>query len=637
MGIIRIPFTNPKPFFVFSIVLLIHCSLHAQSDRVIIEREGQSFFVHTVEPGHTLYSISKLYQTEIETIEASNPEVTKGLQAGQTLYIPVSASHNPKVWTNPIRIEEGFMIHRVQKKETLYGICRDYTIEVNSLLELNPDAERGIQPGMELRIPRNDLHEPPTVTITKPEQETPIQDRRTESIVSGDTKNLATHTVASGETLYGICRRYNVDQQDLLDANNGLPAGLRAGDTIFIPTASPAQQQIVSGSLNTERSAVEARHTSLPKGTRGEFNIVLMLPLFLHEETPDKQANASTVRLRDIAMNFYRGALMAFQTLENQGAQLHVTLLDVHASSDLAGVLDHPAVRQSHLIIGPFQRKAIERIAPFAASNDIHMVCPVPQSNSILLKGATISKVHPSVDSQVKAMARHVFYHHQGENVLLINSKEISDVKAVETFKNTYLSKLRSSGDSLLTGFIEIEGSSKFVGDLQTRLSKARRNIIVVPAGNNSKSMIANLQTKLQLLGRDYDVIIYGMNDWLSYDFIDVSFKERTQLTVPSAVYTDYSSDEVVAFCADFRSQFGHDPSDFALLGHDIALFYGRALRLYGARFANQLDRVPSSGLLHLGFALRKTGIDSGYENEHVFMLQHHNYFIDPVSDARQN
>lgn len=614
----------------------------AQVDRVIIEREGQQFFVHQVEAGHTLYSLSKLYQTSVEDIEAANPGTGQGLSIGQTLYIPVPKDHNPKEWTNPVRIEDGVMIHKVKKRETLYGICREYTVDINRMLEFNPDAERGIQPGMELRIPPNDLHEADTIVAQpKTEPKPTVVEAIEHPAVQAEPQDSVPwvkHTVEPGETLYSLTRKFDVDQDDLLRVNDGLPAGLRAGEEIYIPIrASTFQKDDAQKLTETLREPAHHRAPVDSVFIKDRYKVVLMLPLGLDIE-PDENGKLQghIERLREISMNFFRGATLALDSLEKMGANFDVTVMDVHNGSDIESVLKSTAVKEAHLIIGPFQRKPLEKVAEYASTKGVHLVCPVPQSNALLLRNPNMSKVQASPNSQMRSLANHIFEQHRGENIVLINSKEISDIKLVEVFKKTYLSRLRMKGDTSLTGIAELEGSSKFVGDLGNRLSKGRRNIIIVPAGNQSRSMIANLQTTIQLLSKDYDIVIYGLNEWVNYDFLDVQFKERTHLVVPSAVYTNYDSEMVVNWIDAFRNSFETEPSDFAFMGHDIMTYYGMGLLMYGINFPNVFKSIPQDRLMHVRYRYAKTGLDGGYENEHVFLLHHQNFYLEPIEYARQ-
>ncbi len=54
--------------------------------------DTSNYVLHKVETGQTLYSLSKIYNTDIEKIKALNPELKDGLKVGQTLKIPSTKS-----------------------------------------------------------------------------------------------------------------------------------------------------------------------------------------------------------------------------------------------------------------------------------------------------------------------------------------------------------------------------------------------------------------------------------------------------------------------------------------------------------------------------------------------------------------
>ena len=53
------------------------------------------------------------------------------------------------------------------------------------------------------------------------------------------------HTVARKETIFSLCQKYNVTQQELQAANPGLAGILQAGSTVKIPVkkVSPKTQE----------------------------------------------------------------------------------------------------------------------------------------------------------------------------------------------------------------------------------------------------------------------------------------------------------------------------------------------------------------------------------------------------------
>lgn len=55
--------------------------------------DTSNYFIHKVDPGQTLYSISRQYGVDVEKLKLLNPELKDGLKAGQMLKIP---SNKPK-------------------------------------------------------------------------------------------------------------------------------------------------------------------------------------------------------------------------------------------------------------------------------------------------------------------------------------------------------------------------------------------------------------------------------------------------------------------------------------------------------------------------------------------------------------
>ncbi len=104
--------------------------------------------------------------------------------------------------------------HRVAAGETLSAVARRYGVTTAQLRALNPDDTSGaLEAGTVLRLPPTPR--PPAATPARPAP--------------------ATHTVAAGETLFGLARRYGVSTDAIRRANDLPSDQLRAGQTIVIP------------------------------------------------------------------------------------------------------------------------------------------------------------------------------------------------------------------------------------------------------------------------------------------------------------------------------------------------------------------------------------------------------------------
>jgi cell wall-associated NlpC family hydrolase len=124
------------------------------------------YITHLVAPKETLYSISKQYRITMEEICEMNPELKTGnlrkgakLKIKNTNFIPDSPKEikiEPKPVIEDISIDEfsasKYVLHRVQPKETLFKISKEYRVSVIELQRLNPKIKSSLPVGYDLII-----------------------------------------------------------------------------------------------------------------------------------------------------------------------------------------------------------------------------------------------------------------------------------------------------------------------------------------------------------------------------------------------------------------------------------------------------------------------------------------------------
>jgi len=177
--------------------------VQVSNERVI--SAGRAFFMHEVQKGQTLYSISRAYRVTIDAITRENVIPASGIQAGQMLRIPISeaaagtasgttAAAQPVPMPKPrpaaatpsgaasssgIRISgekivfngREYYIHQVLKGQTLYSIAKAYKVTILDIDRENVIPASGIQAGQVLRIPasssltvKDEMMTPPAAT-----------------------------------------------------------------------------------------------------------------------------------------------------------------------------------------------------------------------------------------------------------------------------------------------------------------------------------------------------------------------------------------------------------------------------------------------------------------------------------------
>ncbi|MCG6189393.1 LysM peptidoglycan-binding domain-containing protein [Maribellus maritimus] len=213
--IIKIPFTE---------------GVDLANEPVYKKGDPTSFEFHTIESrSETPYFIAKNYGVTIEELYAYNPEVKK-FRKGTRLRIPLweekaIAVQEPVGKNEPVSSEteslqpNELITHTVKLGETLYSIAGQYNVTESEILFYNPDA-RQLKAGTKVYLPKSVME-----NITS----APVLEQ------SNKVANYFEHIIESGETLWGITRKYDVSENELQALNPFLTDGFPAGAVLKVP------------------------------------------------------------------------------------------------------------------------------------------------------------------------------------------------------------------------------------------------------------------------------------------------------------------------------------------------------------------------------------------------------------------
>lgn len=214
-------------FLTVLFVLLLGLQSQAQEHR--IQENGETYLIHEVQKGETIFSLSENYEVDRKELLNANPDLIFGLKAGQALKVPVSeAVHSTKEAEAPITQEElpSFHTYKVKRRDGLHFIAQRYNVTIDDILRYNPQLEKkGLEKGMTLLIPdANDLQRIREV----------LKERR-QALGQQDESMPRTHTVVGDETLYSISKKYNRSISSIIEANPEVKNGLPIGMVLTIP------------------------------------------------------------------------------------------------------------------------------------------------------------------------------------------------------------------------------------------------------------------------------------------------------------------------------------------------------------------------------------------------------------------
>nr|WP_256989191.1 LysM peptidoglycan-binding domain-containing protein [Bacillus sp. EB106-08-02-XG196] len=178
----------------------------AETPAIAAQTDGGSITSYTVVAGDTVYGISKRFGTTPAALRSTNHLVTDFLRIGQVLTIPSSETKQ----------------YTVGAGDNLYSISKRFRSTVAALKNANNLTSEILSIGQTLTIPgAGDTPAQPFAPAPAPAQ----------------------YTVAAGDTLYSISKRFGSTVAALKSANNLTSDILSIGQTLTIPAAgaTPAQ------------------------------------------------------------------------------------------------------------------------------------------------------------------------------------------------------------------------------------------------------------------------------------------------------------------------------------------------------------------------------------------------------------
>lgn len=505
-------------------------------------------------------------------------------------------------------VQDGKMyyLHAVSGGQTLYSIAKAYEVSVKDILELNPDAEGGLKPGQELRIPYTEV-------------------KRT--VQEDKNQKFRTHKVSKGETWYSIAKKYNVSVDQLKALNAEFKENLKAGQEIRIPSIGnpikdPGKDVVVQDPRLPIQVSTAADTTALKKP---EYNIGFLLPFNLGltdliEPEKIKKGTRSFPDKARIAIEFYHGVQLALDSLKNSGIKVHAFYFDTGADSSGTSWAKDPQLQKMDLLIGPFFTNSFTEANKIAKKLGITIVAPTLQNNKILIGNPQVNKASASVYTQMEEIGKFAAEQYTDQNIMVVSSggpKDQTLVHAVRNAGSKRLLELKMDSMKLVNGLGGVTGS----------LTKEKINVVILPS--NNQSYVTDFLSRLYKthLDRKDSIIVIGMNAWAGFENLDHEYLNGMAFHYPSNSWVDYKDTATIRFVSKYRELYKTEPSDHSYDAFDITLYYAGLLGKHGVRFSNKLVAEQGQGL-NMRFRYAAAGTDSGFENTGVFILRYRDFSL---------
>ena len=575
------------------------------------------YYIHIVQKGETLFSISKAYGVSQADIAAENPDIYQGLKSDQALKIPALLIKAEDL--KGVTEDADFIYHIVRKGETLSSIARFYEVSVAVLTKSNVEVENGVQESQVVVIPKKEV--PVQLlrqdSIVKPAV---VQPTDTADVISG---HVLLHSVKAKETFYSLSKRYSVNLDTLIKQNAEAQGILKVGFLLRVPLGAVKTAQVATPNP-TAGLASGCACDSFKQMSGNTVHLALALPFSAKGKstTPDAGDGKPSTEQQNF-VSYYQGSLIALEMLRDSGYKIDLQVIDSKKDKDQLKRLSS----STDLIIGPAYTSEIKPVADYAQQRKVFMVSPLAVVPSIAESNPYFVQVWPTYNQQVEALADYVISNKEGNVILVYESgKDSSELVIRLQAKLSAAFPPSKVGEIISKRFFHIsyrtaQPFDAIAGVFLKAFSKTTSNLVVVPVDN--EAFVSDLLSKLANMRVVYNtpIYLYGLNEWQRYKSIDIENYYSLNLHYISPFFVDYSSPRVKHFLTLYRNRFQAEPTQFAFHGFDVTYFFVPSINRYGSSLEKCIP-CHKEALLQSSYKFQRVGATGGFENTGMFRVR---------------
>ncbi len=480
--------------------------------------------VYTVLPGDTFSRIARGQGVSLTALREANPNQSESLQPGDHLQVPQAIQFpdlsNSTSWA-PI---DSLLNYEVQAADTWYGIAKRYEVSIDSLRHANPSSDESLQQGTFIRIPGK---------LASTSNGT-WEERRSELLKkASDTRSAQ-----------NIPSRHQAKD---------LEGALQMGS---IPYQVNRLERFQWVSPKKKRPAVITSDT---------LHILAMLPYLLPVDTIiGGDYDAKTKRLREIALEFTHGIQWGAQLLKEAGFHVSLRLVDTESDSLGAAGWEQADLEWADVVLGPLRRSVLDSVAT--------LLLPLETPQWILTESPHHWREYPHmllIDSHreagMKKLGKYAAQNHANDTIIVLKT-DGKDAGLEQAFIEGFRMERGSE-----EGLVVWPATSHFAEGLTSLMDTSKLNVVAIPAGASARSMMAHVQTELQLAD-SFPVKLYANPQSLSYEFMEWDFVDRVLWTLPSDNWMQRTDSVFKVKNGWFLDEFATEPSDYALRGCDAVI-----------------------------------------------------------------
>lgn len=496
----------------FRILAIILCLLSCK----LMTAQNIEHFKHIVQSGETLPAIADKYGMTTNQISVFNPNLSENVVFGQSINIPLSS--------------KGCINYKISSGETLYSISKRFQVSLNAIYEVN-----NISPEMVVNVGRI--------------IEIPVRQKDNNSVKKG-CKLM--YKVEKKETIYGVCRKFNITEDEFIAANPQLRnEKLKKNKYVCIPYSNSEIEEAMTPVAEVVEEVEDA------------FEVGIILPFGISKKTFDSNNHKM--------LDFYRGFLLALEETKGKFKSVNVHAIDESIIDSLGTnvIVNSANYKNLDLIIGPYNSNYIKPIVQYASANNMHVVIPFSSKEDYFSTYNNVFQLNVVQSDFYNKTFKHLIDRNKNTNYIFYNSDDKSENSVFSSSLKNYLTSVGIS-------FKEVNSTA--VTEITSLLSQTNNNMLLCSFGSVKvfEKLIKNLDNAEGL--SDYKISIFGQPNWIQFaedkknDFSRYNCQYFTKFISDSSINSIKELED--KFEVYFKTEQYPSYPKYGVMGYDIGKYF---------------------------------------------------------------
>ena len=573
-------------FLIFFTFLIASLSFLSSQEK----NQPETFISHKVKKKETLYSISRLYDLNIEQVMEYNPILSRrGLRKRMILKIPV---FKKKELISEEIPDHNIIIYKVKPKDTKWRIAYNNNISIQELEKMNPVIKKGLKINQKIKIPKSDKM----------------------NVSNLIDSNFNYYTVKQGEGYFRIQKKLGVSKK-ILDSLNPilLEQGLLNGMVLKLPLAYTGDLKIKNDLLVEKTSLIDSINGN------SEINISVLLPFRASEiefDSIDETRKILSERnLHTISSDFYSGIILALEDLSKYSISSKLSIYDTeNKKSKIDKILNEINPDSCQIIIGPLIPDNFNYISSKEKFFDLPKVAPL-STRDVVIRNSVYQSVTPKELLRNKMIDYLDKNLDQDDNIVIVADSINRDIEYIlkDIFPSSIILRPEKNG-YLLPELVD----SLLVDSLPNKIILESDNFSLISSVSAQMSAQISDLRKVQLF-TTYRGNVYENENLSRKHLGDLGF------TFTSG-HHPLSKFEFNTFQERYIKFFGKPPNREAIRAYDLTL--DLVLRIvYAGKLNSSTENIEETEYQENRFWYKKIE-KNGFVNTAFYLLRHKQYDI---------